>query len=266
MGQRNDDSTRRGVTRRQMFGLAAGALLAAFPRTARADLFGGDVGILLAQLEQMLTMVVKAAETVQGIMATVDRVQRVYENGQVMLRKVTGQEGLRGFVSGVRDLANSGRMATRNLQTLNVRGGQWMARIKENHGDLSSRDVWQMTIEATDLNRRFLRDAVNIHASFGQVAQSFAALDQLQEITAAAETVDGLVGQSMLIGRSIAQLGVIATQHSSAATTHAQLYTSELERKAMEREMQRKLSEDAWKDFDKVKEQGPTDVRWELGE
>lgn len=251
-----------------MFGLAAGALLAAFPRTARADLFGGDVGILLAQLEQMLTMVVKAAETVQGIMATVDRVQRVYENGQVMLRKVTGQEGLRGFVSGVRDLANSGRMATRNLQTLNYRGGMWMDRLKANHGDLSMRDALQMSIEASALNQRFLKDVVNIHASFGQIAQSVGALESMQEATEAAETVDGIVGQTQLLGRQVASLGLIAVQHSHASTTHASLYTSELERQHAAELTARKAAERNMKDFDVVTDTGPVqhdlnvDLRW----
>jgi len=305
MGQPNN-SNRRGVTRRAFIGLSGVALLAAFPKSARADLFGGDIGVLLAQLEQQLTMVAKAIETVQAIMASVERLQRVAEQGKTMLQKLSGGQGLKGVLEGVHELANAGRGAIRNLQVLNVRGGQWkdtitsrasaprrldeardelaaaraagasegtQLEIKRRISDLerlsdeptlSLNEGFRMTAEAQELNARFLRDVGNIHESFGQIAMSVKALESMQEATEAADTVDGIVGQTQLLGRQVANLGVIATQHASATTTHASLYTSELEREAMERKTQRSLSESAWKDFDVVEDRGPTDIRWEL--
>jgi hypothetical protein len=141
-------------------------------------------------------------------------------------------------LEGVKDLANAGRGAIGNMRRLNVRGGQWKAYIQSHQGSLSTRDALNMTIEAADMNTRFLKDVHNVHESFGQIAQSVAALESLQEATEAAETIDGIVGQTQMLGRQIASLGVIATQHSSAATTHASLYTDELTRQAMDRETQ----------------------------
>jgi hypothetical protein len=274
MGQREHDeeprAQRGGVTRRDLAAsLAAAAVVVAItPRPARADLFGGDVGVMLAQLEQQLQLVTNAIQTVQQLMESVRRLGAIADQGKTLLQQATGKGGLDGILNGVKGLAMAGRGATRNLQVLNTRGGYWKdtiaarARVGES---LSLGDSVKMSAEAFELNGRFLRDIGNVTSSFGEIAQSSDALQAASDAVSDAAAVQGMVGQTQLVGRQVFQLARIATQHAGASTTHASLYADELTREAWERQRgeleQRRIFDE--EEFDRV-DDAPTQIDFEL--
>lgn len=274
MGQQEHDDEARarcggGLTRRDLaVSLAAAAVaVAVSPKPVRADLFGGDVGVMLAQLEQQLQLVTNAVQTVQNLMETVRQLGAIADQGKTLLQQATGKGGLDGILNGVKGLAMAGKGASKNLQVLNTRGGYWKdtiaarARLGES---LSLADSVKMSAEAFELNGRFLRDIGNVTASFGEIAQSSEALQAASDAVNDAAAVQGVVGQTQLVGRQVFQLARIATQHAGASTTHASLYADDLTRQAWERQHaeleQRRIFGD---EFDRV-DDAPTTINFEL--
>ena len=254
------------ISRRGLLGLAAGCLTAAFTRPARADLFGGDITVLLAQLEQQLTLVSNAIATVQRVTETAQRAAKMVEHAKQLGAMVTGRGGLDGFLRGLKGIVDTGRGAVNNLQTLNVRGGYWKDRISAtaaNHGNWTLRDTVRMSQEASDLDRRFLRDVNQMAKSFATVGNSFDALQSAADAVNEAASVTGVVGQVQLLGRETLQLvGISAQLHDSIATMGS-MQADELARQAADRETGRAKVEILLNELEIV-EPHPAEIRWDL--
>lgn len=255
------------VTRRGLFGLAAGCLAAAFARPAKADLFGGDITVLLAQLEQQLALVSNAITTVQRVTETAQRAAKMVTHAEQLGAMVTGQQGLNGFLSGLKGIVDGGRGLTRDLQTINIRGGQWKDRITNNvrsgHGALSMREAVALSREAGELDRAFLRDMNRVSGGFARVMNSFDALESAADAVHEAQAVTGVVGQVQLLGREVLQLtGIAAELHASMSMTGA-LQAEELARQAAEREDARARTQVIFGDFEVI-HSSPTTIRWDL--
>lgn len=266
-GDRDAAASGGRVTRRGLFGLVGGCLVAAFAKPVKADLFGGDITVLLAQLEQQLALVSNAIATVQRVTETAQRAAKMVEQGKQLGAMVTGQQGLNGFLSGLKGIVDGGRGLTRDLQTINIRGGQWKDRISNNvrsgNGALSMREAVALSREAGELDRAFLRDMSTVSKGFARTMNSFEALESAADAVREAQAVTGVVGQVQLLGREMLQLtGIAAELHASMSLTGA-LQAEELAREAAEREDARARSKVIFGDFEIINS-SPTTIRWDL--
>ena len=251
----------RGLSRRELFGLAAGCLVAAYARPAKADLFGGDITVLLAQLEQQLTLVSNAIATVQRVSETAQRAAKMVDQGKQMLAFATGRGGLDGFLSGLKGIVDTGRGAVGNLQTMNIRGGEWMTKISANGGSLSFKDGMQMTNEAMQMDARFLRDVSKMSASFAQVMSPFDALESAADAVREASSVTGVVGQVQLLGREMFQLSGIAAQMTMGMGMMGNMQANELARAAAVREGSRAAAQQMYGNYGRPQEADDVDVK-----
>jgi hypothetical protein len=251
----------RGLTRRELFGIAVGCLAVAYARPAKADLFGGDITVLLAQLEQQLTLVSNAISTVQRVTETAQRAAKMVDQGGQMLRMATGQGGLQGFLTGLKGIVDTGRGAVGNLQTMNIRGGMWKDKITANHGSLSFQDGMSLTNEAMQMDARFLRDVSNMSKSFAQVMSPFDALESAADAVREASSVTGVVGQVQLLGREMFQLTGIAAQMTMGMGMMGNMQVNELGREAAEREGSRAAAKQMYGLYGRPQEAEAVDVR-----
>jgi hypothetical protein len=250
-----------GVSRRTFLGLAAGCMAAAFTRPAKADLFGGDITVLLAQLEQQLTLVSNAIATVQRVTETAQRASKMVTQGGQMLAMATGRGGLQGALTGLRMIVDTGRGAVGNLQHMNIRGGQWKDHITANGGKLSFADGMALTSEALLMDQRFLRDVSNIQRTYQQVASVFDALESSSEAVMDAQGVTGVVGQVQLLGRQTHQLAGISAQIAVGTGVMGNMQANEYARMAAEREGRRAAQRQMYGDFGRPQNAEPVDVR-----
>ncbi len=248
----------RGVSRRGLFGLAVGCLVAAYSRPAKADLFGGDITVLLAQLEQQLTLVSNAISTVQRVTETAQRAYTMVTQGKQMLAMATGQGGLSGFLSGLKGIVDTGRMATGNLQRVNIRGGQWKDHIATD--GLTFREGMALTGEAMDMDRRFLGNVADMSKSWAQVMNSFDGLQSAADAVHEASSVTGVVGQVQILGREMYQLTGITAQMTMGMGMMGNMQANELARQAAIREANRALVLKFYGDYGHAEEAAPTDV------
>lgn len=250
------------VTRRGLFSIVAGCLVAAYARPARADLFGGDIGVLLAQLQQQLTLVSNAIQTVRGIYASVERLQRTYEETKKFASNITGSGGLEGFLRGTQGLVDAGRGAVGNLQYLNVAGGNWKDLIVSQHGALTFEQAIKLTKAASQFDQMMLRDAGRFTDAFGQVTQSFDGLRSATQAARDAESVLGVVGQTKLLNRQFVQLVGISAQLSGTMSTTGSMIAAKYQAEAAEREASRVKAKEHWDSIKTSVEVGPVEIRY----
>lgn len=259
------DEEARGLTRRALFGLVGGCLVAAFAKPAKADLFGGDITVLLAQLEQQLALVSNAIATVQRVTETAQRAARMVDQGKQMLQMASGRGGLQGVLIGLRGIVDTGRGAVNNLQTINIRGGMWKDRITANGGHVSFADGMMMTREAMEMDARFLRDVSNMTRSFGQVMSSFDFLQSAADAVNEASSVTGVVGQVQLLGREMLQLTGIAAHMAGAMGMMGNMQANELARQAALREGERARNRQMFEHYGRPETAEPVDVTLTIG-
>ena len=200
---RQASSLARLTRRTALMGLLGLPMAAALPRVARADLFGGDIGVLLAQLEQQLQLVSNAISTVQGIMQTVQHLNQVRQHAQTLIAKVKNG-GVMGFLDAIKDVADVGRRMTHNLNYVNKVGGAWKDNITSTiqKGDsMSFGDMVKLSSTVNDLNRRMIEDFGDMATAVSAVKDSFSALDSSHKAMMEAQSVDGVVGQVQLLGQ-----------------------------------------------------------------
>lgn len=232
----NETRSRR-LTRRRLLQLCAGSCVAAYAPAVRADLFGGDIGVLIAQLEQQFQTVSQLIQTVRGVYATVEKVQKVVQQGDVMLMATQGQGGLKGVLNAAQAFTSTAGGVLHNLQRINVRGGQWKDTIAAQGGTLNLAQATKLTAEVMDMNTAFLRDVGNVYDTYKAVEGVFESVESSADAVNEAAGTRGAIGQMQLLGREFYQLSNIAARQTAINTQHAILYTDELRRQAMEREL-----------------------------
>lgn len=252
-----------GLTRRELaLGLLTAAACASTmkPSPVKADLFGGDITVLLAQLEQQLALVSNAIATVQRVTETAQRAARMVDQGKQMLAMATGRGGLQGVLTGLKGIVDAGRGMTANLQYINIRGGAWKDSISAN--GLSFQEGVKLTTEAMAVDARFLGNMAKMSASFAQVIDSSS-----NGLTAAAEAVNdaagvsGVVGQVQLLGREMVQLAGIAHATTQAMVMMGSMQSNELARQAAMRESERSAQRRMYGGFGRPQEAEPVDVQ-----
>lgn len=232
-----NETRSRSLSRRRLLQLCAGTCVAAYTPVARADLFGGDIGILIASFEQQLQTVAQLIQTVQGVYATVERVEKVVKQGDIMLMATQGQGGLKGVLNAAQMLTGTAQGVLSNLQRINVRGGQWKDTIAAQGGTLNLAQATKLTSEVMDMNTAFLRDVGNVYDTYKAIDGVFDAAKSSADAVNEAASTRGAIGQMQLLGREFYQLSAIAARQTAINTQHAMLYTDDLRRQAMEREL-----------------------------
>lgn len=261
-----DEARTRRLTRRWVLQLCAGSCLAAYVPAARADLFGGDIGVLIAQFQQQVQMVSQMIQTVQGVYATVERVQKVVQQGDIMLMATKGQGGLKGVLNAAQTLTGTAQGVLSNLQRINVRGGQWKNIITAQHGSLNAAQATKLTAEVMDMNTAFLRDVGNVYDTYRALDGVFEAVDSSAAAVSEASGTPGMIGQMQLLGREFYQLSSIAARQTAIHTQHALLYTDDLRRQAMQRELAEWQRRRLYGNYGRPQESlEPTDVDLVLG-
>jgi hypothetical protein len=200
-------------------------------------LFGGDIGVLIAQFQQQVQMVSQMIQTVQGVYATVERVQKVVQQGDIMLMATKGQGGLKGVLNAAQMLTGTAQGVLKNLQRINVRGGQWKDAIAAQSGALNAAQATKLTAEVMDMNTAFLRDVGNVYDTYRAIEDVFDAVESTADAVNEASGTPGMIGQMQLLGREFYQLANIAARQTAIYTQHAMLYTDDLRRQAMQREL-----------------------------
>lgn len=251
------------VTRRGVIVAAATVPLveALVPNVARADLFG-DIGVLLAQLEQQLQLVSHAISTVQNLMATVDRMNHVVQSTKMVLQHA-GKGGLAGLLNDAQSFLGIARGVASDLMRIDYDAKWWDANIvskllSDNPNPADQR-------EAANAIRKMDQDRIKNAAAMNVATQKL--VTDSNDATAAAvdaanesQTTDGVVGQMQLIGR-------INTQHARIARNQAQMTAAlvdannaEIARLAAEREANRIAVENAMQGFADQPSSGPAEL------
>jgi hypothetical protein len=231
------------------------------PSVARADLFG-DIGVLLAQLEQQLQLVSHAISTVQNLMATVDRLNNVMQHTKMVL-KHAGQGGLKGLLGDAQEFLSIARGVTADLQRIDYDAKWWDTNIIEkllsNNPNPADQRAAQNAFRQMDQDRIKNAQQMNV-ATQKLVSDSNEATAAAVDATNEGQTTDGVVGQMQLLSR-------INTQHARIARNQAQMTAAlvdannaELARLAAEREANRISVEGAMKGLGDQPTSEPVDL------
>jgi hypothetical protein len=238
-------------------GCVASALTA--PKPVRADLFGGDIGVLLAQLQQQLQMVSNLFTMVDRAVATAKSVQQTVDRLDTLGKMVTGQAGFGGFLDGLQSITQAGQAGLAAVQHLNIRGGQWKDHIASEGFTIT--DALQLSIEAAEMDRRLLGSTAQMLQAHAQVANAFGGVQSMSDVANAATSATSVVSTTALMTRQMAQLGGIMATLAQSTGMSGQLYVSETSRQAAEREAARRRHQQLYGNVGRPESAEPVDVQ-----
>lgn len=251
MSSGRDASASCRVSRRELLLLAATLLPAS---RARADLFGTDITVLLAQLEQQLALVSNAISTVQNLVRSVESLQRIYTQATTLLEHASKGD-FRGILDTAGAMVNVAHGMTINLQRFNRRGGQWKDYLIEKHRNGESMDVFDITkisAEATKWNLEMVKDTGRMVGHVADLAGSYQAYDQIVQMVQTASLTQGVVGQlERLQGISAASAGIWMHQ-DQVASTMASIQAQRWQLEAAQKEAAKQRCREMWNGVDKV--------------
>jgi hypothetical protein len=235
---------------------------------AKADLFG-DIGVLLAQLEQQLQLVSNAIATVSNLVKTVENLGHIVQYSKTLIQQA-GHGGLTGLLNAAQGFVGIAQGVTSNLQRIDSDAKWWSANIQRLAGpDVSDPQYTiadslktRQAIAAND--QRILNNAAKMNEAYGRIKNSYDALQGSGDAVKEAMRTDGVVGQVQLLGRQNAHLATISLHEDEMLTLMAQANNAELERMAAERERNRKLVEEAFPHTDRPSTTAPVDLPFEL--
>jgi hypothetical protein len=108
------------------------ALVAELPPRRRVSceptLFGGDIGVLLAQLEQQFQTVSHAIQTVKNLVETVNRLGNIVQNSKTLLEHAKNG-GVMGVIDAAQGFVNIGQGVIGRLRLTNNDANWWISKI-----------------------------------------------------------------------------------------------------------------------------------------
>lgn len=242
-----------------MRGVASCALALALPRPVKADLFG-DIGVLLAQLEQQLQLVSHAISTVTNLIRTVEHLGNVVKNSSKLLERA-GNGGLLGILDAAQGFVSVGRGVTSNLRMINADAGWWKSKLEpifNSTSDATPQTVATMksaSLALRDIDKRRLQQTADMNEAYGRLQGSYDSLKASGDAVNDALRTEGVVGQMQLAGRQIYHHTAVAVHQDEMLTDLARRNNEELVRMAAQRELNRKLVEGAMRGLgDKTQE------------
>lgn len=247
--------SRRGV----IAAIAVVPLTAALPKPVKADLFG-DIGVLLAQLEQQLQLVSNAVATVQNLVRTVESLGKVVKASEMLLKQA-GNGGLSGILNAAAGFVGLARGVTSNLRSINSSASWWKNNIERMTSTDSPGTNTRSYLEArkalAENDALIIATAADTSAGYTRIEDSYKALNASGEAVQEALRTEGVVGQMQLAGRQNYHLSTIALHQDEMTTDLAMRNQQELVRMAAERARNRKLVEGAMAGLADVKESAP---------
>jgi hypothetical protein len=235
------------VSRRNLIvGLVTATPVVMLAKPALADLFG-DVGVLLAQLEQQLQLVSHAIQTVQSLYQTVAHLQNVVNATKTAIHQASNG-GLEGFLNGLQGLTQVGLGVTSSLRRIDTDAIWWRNLIasKAKDGTFTYEDAYHAQAAMRQRDQQILQNQQQLSESYGRLSMSYQAAKASNDAVNAAMNEPGVVGQMQLIGRQTAQATGIALHQDEMATLQAKALNDEYARQAAEREATRtQLAKDA---------------------
>lgn len=210
---------------------------------ARADLFG-DVGVLLAQLEQQLQLVSNAIATVQNLVQTVQHLSHVVENSKILLKRVASGD-LQGVLDAAQGFVGMARGVTGRLQGMNRDARWWDTNIRRLivNEELKQQHVNDMRVALADMDARRLKSTTEVNQSFGNVQKAYDAVQNSSDAVKRSLSTEGVVGQMQLASVQSSNLAIIGATQADMLALLARRNEEELLRLSAIREANRKAVE-----------------------
>jgi DNA repair exonuclease SbcCD ATPase subunit len=232
---------------------------------ARADIIG-DVGVLLAQLEQQLQLVSNAIRTVQGVVQTVNHLSNIVTMTKVTLQKAR-QGGLEGLLESAQNYVQYLRGINGNLMRLDATAAQWRNKIigLANTVNPSANDQIQAAIAVRELDKQRLQNAQAMNDATNQlVKDSNDAFTQTGDILNESQTTDGVVGQIQELQKINAQQMRVALNQQEMTAQLVKNNNDELVRMAAKREAERQAVERLMTGYGEIKTSVPSELQFNL--
>lgn len=236
------------------------------PATARADLFG-DIGVLLAQLEQQLQLVSNAIATVQNLVATVERLGKVVKYSETLLKQA-GNGGVDGVLSAAQGFLGIARGVTGSLTRINNDAKWWTNKVNalyKSDQPMSNADFVVARKTMVERDRLLIDSAESTYKAYSRLEDSYKAMEAQGDAVQEAMRTEGVVGQMQLVGRQTAQLARIALHQDEVATIHSKTVTDDMMRQAEERRLNMERQKKAFDGFNKTNTSNRADLPYEIG-
>jgi len=219
------------------------------PAKVRADLFG-DVGVLLAQLEQQLQLVSNAIATVQNLVATVNHLSNVVQNGKMLLKRIS-QGDIQGVLDSAQGFVSLARGVTGSLRRLDMDAKWWDTNIRKLivTEQLQPQNVSDMRVALADMDKRRLASTTQVNQSFGNLKTAYDAVENSSAAAKASLRTEGVVGQMQLATAQNAALATIGATQADMLALLARRNEEELLRLSAIREANRQAVEHDLKDL-----------------
>ena len=233
--------------RRVFVATVAAALVA--PARAKADLFGGDIPVLLAQLEQQFQMVSHAISTVQNLVRTVEELQTVVSNSKTLLEHA-GDNGIKGILNAAQGSVSMLRGVVGDLKRVNS-DITWWQRQLDTSKTLTPQNASALSRQRHEWNMKTLESASTALEAFKTVDDSYEDLEQSQDIVKAQRNTSGVVGQLQLMGRQNYYTQKSLLQLATTQALGMQVLTNAEASRAFDKEVRHKNTENLLKDYSK---------------
>lgn len=237
------------VSRRSAVTAAVVAPIAAWltPSPVKADLIG-DVGVLIAQLEQQLQLVSNAIATVQNLVQTVQHLSNVVQNGKQLLKRVSAGD-IEGVLSAAQGFVGLARGVTGSLGRLDRDARWWDTNVRRLivTEQLTPSDTQRFKSALAEMDQRRLQNANQTSESFAHVKNAYDAVENSSAAVKRGLSTEGVVGQMQLANVESANLAIIGATQVEMTAMLARRNEEELTRLAAIREHNRQLTEGALK-------------------
>jgi hypothetical protein len=235
------------------------------PATASADLVG-DVGVLLAQLEQQLQMVSHAISTVQNLVQTVTHLKNVVDQGKIMLKRA-GHGGLAGLLDSAQGFIGIARGVTGSLRRIDTDTRWWQSNVAKLGGDsaLTSEDRLAVAVAIREMDTERIKNAQRMNDATNQLNKdSSEAFASVGEAVRESEAGQGVVSQMQALNRINAQNVRVGLNQQAMTASLVQSNNDELARMAAERELTRKMLEESASGFGTITPSEPAALPYEI--
>jgi hypothetical protein len=212
------------------------------PSRAKADLIG-DVGVLIAQLEQQLQLVSNAIATVQNLVQTVQRLSKVVQNGEQLLKRVSAGD-LAGVLDAAQGFVSLARGVTGSLRRLDMDAKWWDTNIRKLivTEQLKPQDKEEFKVALAEMDQRRLKNTAQVNESFGHLKHAYDAVENSSDAVKRSMSTEGVVGQMQS-----SNLAIIGATQAEMTAMLARRNEEEMLRLSAEREKNRLLTERAFK-------------------
>lgn len=217
------------------------------PAPVEADLFG-DVGVLIAQLEQQLQLVSNAIATVQNLVATVQHLSNVVQNGKMLLKRISAGD-VQGVLDSAQGFISLARGVTGSLRRLDMDAKWWDTNIRKLivTEQLTPENTAEFKVALSDMDKRRLASTAQVNQSFSNLKTTYDAVQNSSDAARASLRTEGIVGQMQLATAQNAALATIGATQTDMLALLARRNEEEMLRLSAERERNRVLVEGAFK-------------------